>query len=222
MNTPYGLLPESWLWLAVIVYGLVMLLAIVSTRWRDYTEQPERAHVLLGSSVALILIWQITTTSLPGLEYHYLGATLMTLMFGWQRALLVISLVLLGQIFNGSSDWQTYPMNVLTMGLVPILTSYGIYRLIDRILPKHIFIYIFINGFFGAALAMFSAIAVSSALLIAGGVYTFTQLSYDYFPFLPLMMFPEAFITGMFTSILVAMYPNWITTFDDARYLKRK
>lgn len=222
MNYTYGLLPESWLWAATVLYGLVLLAAIVTTRWRDYLEQPARSHVLLGSSVALILMWQITTTNLPGLEYHYLGATLMTLMFGWQRALIVISLVLLGLIYNGSSDWQTYPINVLVMGLVPILTSYGIYRLVDRKLPNHVFIYIFLDGFFGAALAMAVATVVAALLLILGDVYTLKQLSYDYFPFLPLMMFPEAFITGMFTSILVAMCPGWITTFDDARYLKGK
>jgi uncharacterized membrane protein len=222
MNYSYGLLPESWLWTSTVLYTIAMLTAIVTTRWRDYLEQPEKAHVLLGSTVALILMWKITTTHLPGLEYHYLGATLMTLMFGWQRALLVISLVLLGLIYNGDSDWQTYPINVLVMGLVPILTSYGVYRLVDRKLPNHVFVYIFLNGFFGAALAMATAETVAALLLIVGNVYTFDQLSYDFFPFLPLMMFPEAFITGMFTSILVAMYPGWITTFDDARYLKSK
>jgi uncharacterized membrane protein len=222
VNYPHGLLPDAWLWLAAAVYGLALLAAIRTTRWRDYLEQPHKAHVLLGSSVALILLWQITATRLPGLEYHYLGATLMTLMFGWQRALLVISLVLLGLIYNGSSDWQTYPLNVLTMGLVPILTSYAIYRAVERYLPHHVFIYIFLNGFFGAALAMLAAVAAASLLLLLSGAYSFAQLSYDYFPFLPLMLFPEAFITGMFTSILVAMYPDWISTFDDARYLHGK
>ncbi|MGD8407855.1 MAG: energy-coupling factor ABC transporter permease [Thiohalophilus sp.] len=222
MNYPADMLPQSWLWLAGIVYLLVLGYAILTTRWRQYIDEPHRAHVFLGSSVALILLWQITTTRLPGLEYHYLGATLMTLMFGWQRALVVISLVLVGLIYHGSSDWQTYPLNVLVMGLTPILISYGILRLAEHKLPHHVFIYIFINGFFGAALAMAGAAAVAAGLLLLAGAYSPERLAYDYFPYLPLMMFPEAFITGMFTSILVAMRPEWIVTFDDGKYIRGK
>lgn len=222
MNYPADMVPASWLWIAGIVYALFLLAALITTRWRLYIEEPHRAHVLLGSSVALILMWQITTTRLPGLEYHYLGATLMTLMFGWQRALVIISLVLLGLIYNGSSDWQTYPLNVLVMGLTPIMISWGIYRLVEHVLPHNVFIYIFLNGFFGAALAMAGAASLAAVLLLLAGAYAPDRLAYDYFPYLPLMMFPEAFITGMFTSILVAMRPEWITTFDDAKYLRGK
>lgn len=222
MNYPADMLPQSALWIAAVIYALVLFVAIRTTDWRYYLEHPQQAHVLLGSSVALILMWQITTTHLPGLEYHYLGATLMTLMFGWQRALIIISLVLLGLIYNGSSDWQTYPLNVLVMGLTPILISHGIYRLAEHKLPHHVFIYIFVNGFFGAALAMACAASLAAALLLIVGAYSVDRLAYDYFPFLPLMMFPEAFITGMFTSILVAMRPEWITTFDDEKYIRGK
>ncbi|MFO8023663.1 energy-coupling factor ABC transporter permease [Thiohalophilus sp.] len=222
MNYPADMVAQSWLWPAGILYALILLVAIRQVRWREYLEQPHKAHVFLGSSVALILMWQITTTRLPGLEYHFLGASLMTLMFGWQRALIVISLVLLGLIYNGSSDWQTYPLNVLVMGLTPILISTAILRLAESRLPHHVFIYIFINGFFGAALAMAGAASLAAALLLIAGAYSPDRLAYDYFPYLPLMMFPEAFITGMFTSILVAMRPEWIETFDDARYIQGK
>jgi len=36
------------------------------------------------------------------------------------------------------------------------------------------------------------------------------------------MFFPEAFITGMLTALLVVFYPRWVLTFDDARYLQGK
>ena len=53
-----------------------------------------------------------------------------------------------------------------------------------------------------------------------GGVYHLDYLLKEYFPFLPLMMFPEAFITGMLTTLAVVFYPQWVLTFDDAKYLK--
>ena len=103
---------------------------------------------------------------------------------------------------------------------MPILTSYGLYRLVEWKLPNHLFIYLFINAFFGAALAIGVAVTFSALLLVAAGVYHLDYLLKEYFPFLPLMMFPEAFITGMLTTLAVVFYPQWVLTFDDAKYLK--
>jgi uncharacterized membrane protein len=221
MNYPYGLLPDSWHWFAAVFYGLVLIPALLSAPWQRI-KRPEIVHVFLGSCVALLLMWHITTTQFPGLNYHYIGATLLTLMFGWQLALLAFSLVFIGMMFNGSSDWQTLPMNILVMGLVPILVSQVIYRLVDGKLPNHFFIYVFLNAFFGAGIALVAMIGVASGILILGEVYSFEQLAYDYYPFIPLMVFPEGFITGMLISIMVAMTPNWVCTFDDLRYLSGK
>ena len=221
MNYPYGLLPDSWHWIAVVLYGLVLVPTLLTAPWKRF-QRPETVHVFLGSCVGLLLMWHITTTQFPGLNYHYIGATLLTLMFGWQLALLAFSLVFLGMMLNGTSDWQSLPMNILVMGLVPILVSQVIYRLVDGKLPNHFFIYVFLNAFFGAGIALVAMIGVASGLLILGEVYSFDQLAQDYYPFIPLMVFPEGFITGMLISIMVAMAPTWVSTFDDLRYLSGK
>jgi len=221
MNYPYGLLPDSWHWFAAVLYGLALIPALFSAPWQRF-KRPEIVHVFLGSCVGLLLMWHITTTQFPGLNYHYIGATLLTLMFGWQLALVAFTLVFIGMMFNGSSDWQTLPMNILVMGLVPILVSQTIYRLVDSKLPNHFFIYVFLNAFFGAGFALVAMIGVASGILILGEVYSFEQLAYEYYPFIPLMVFPEGFITGMLISIMVAMTPNWVCTFDDLRYLSGK
>jgi len=221
MNYPYGLLPDSWHWIAVVLYGLVLVPTLLTAPWKRF-QRPETVHVFLGSCVGLLLMWHITTTQFPGLNYHYIGATLLTLRFGWQLALLAFSLVFLGMMLNGTSDWQSLPMNILVMGLVPILVSQVIYRLVDGKLPNHFFIYVFLNAFFGAGIALVAVIGVASGLLILGEVYSFDQLAQDYYPFIPLMVFPEGFITGMLISIMVAMAPTWVSTFDDLRYLSGK
>ena len=221
MNYPYGLLPDSWHWIAVVLYGLVLVPTLLTAPWKRF-QRPETVHVFLGSCVGLLLMWHITTTQFPGLNYHYIGATLLTLMFGWQLALLAFSVVFLGMMLNGTSDWQSLPINILVMGLVPILVSQVIYRLVDGKLPNHFFIYVFLNAFFGAGIALVAVIGVASGLLILGEVYSFDQLAQDYYPFIPLMVFPEGFITGMLISIMVAMAPTWVSTFDDLRYLSGK
>jgi len=221
MNYPYGLLPISWHWIAALLYGLLLIPAVITAPWQRF-QRPEMAHIFLGSCVALLFMWHITTTEFPGLNYHYIGATLLTLMFGWQLALLAFSLTFLGMMFNGSSDWQSLPMNILVMGLVPILVSQLIYRVVDSKLPNHFFVYVFLNAFFGAGIAMVAMIGVASGILILGDVYSFSQLASEYYPFIPLMVFPEGFITGMLITIMVAMTPNWVCTFDDLRYLSGK
>ncbi|MCG6887162.1 MAG: energy-coupling factor ABC transporter permease [Proteobacteria bacterium] len=221
MNYPYGLLMNSWHWIATGLYLLWLVPALLTAPWQRF-RQKETVHVYLGTCVGLLFLWHITTTAFPGLNYHYIGATLLTLMFGWQLALVAFSLVYLGMFLNGSSDWQTLPLNILVTGLVPILTTQLIYRLVDRKLPNHFFVFIFLNAFFGAGLALLAMIAVASGILILGDVYNFTHLVKEYYPFIPLMIFPEGFITGMLISMMVAMAPNWVCSFDDARYLHGK
>jgi uncharacterized membrane protein len=219
MNIPAGMLSQTWLLVGAGIYLLVWVVIMRTTPWRRLLDNT-LSHGFLGTCVLLLVLWQIATRQFPGLNYHFLGATLLTLMFRWQLAFVGMNLVLLGSLFNGDGHWQTLPINALTMGLVPILTCYGIYRLVEWKLPKNLFVYLFVNAFFGAALTIAVAVSVSAFLLTLAGVYHLEFLLKDYFPFLPLMMFPESFITGMLTTHAVVFYPQWVLTFDDAKYLK--
>ena len=221
MNYPYAQLPTDWYWIAAILYALLLIPTLWSAPWSRF-RQADGIHVFMGSCISLMILWQISTNAIPGLNYHFLGATLLTLMFGWQLALLAFSMVFIGLVLNGHGDWQALPLNILVMGMLPIMLSHGLFRLVDRRLPNHFFIYVFINGFFGAALCLLLTLLCASALLILAGVYTYTHLSHAYFPFLPLMLFPEAFLTGMLVSIMAAFTPSWVCTFDDSRYLHGK
>lgn len=221
MNYPYDILPEPWHWLAAILYILILILALANAPWHKLGNG-KTLHLYLGTCVALMILWGIKANTIPGLEYHYLGATLLTLMFGWQLAYIAVNIILAAIIINGGGDWQSFPMNTLIMGIVPIIVSHIIYKLVEAKLPNHFFIYVFLNAFFGAALALTALIALSACVLMLGGVYTMEQLSSDYFPVIPLMAFPEAFITGALITSMVIMRPNWVSTFSDSRYLNGK
>ena len=221
MNYSYGLFPDSWLWAAGVLYLLLLLPIMLTIPWKQLAK-PEKLHVFLGGCVGLMVLWNITATFLPGLEYHYLGATLLTLMFGWQLAFIAINLILGAMVLGGHSDWQTLPINALIMGLMPILIAQVIFQFADRKLVNHFFIYVLLNGFFGAALTICIVLLFSSGLLLLADVYTLKQLDYQFYPYLPLLLFPEAFLTGMLLTIMVAMVPNWVSTFDDRRYIHGK
>ena len=221
MNYPYGLLPETWHWIALVIYLLALSVTLITSPWQRIKEN-HVMHAYFGTCVVLLLLWSIKSNAIPGLEYHYLGATLLTLMFGWQLAFIALSIVLMGTVFNGSSDWQTYPLNALLMGLIPSLISHLIYKNVERHLPNHFFVYIFLNAFFGAALVLLCTLLLATLIILLGEVYNWRELSSHYLQFIPLMMFPEAFITGTLITMMVVMRPDWVYTFDDQRYINGK
>ncbi|MCU0843178.1 MAG: energy-coupling factor ABC transporter permease, partial [Thiobacillaceae bacterium] len=141
-------------------------------------------------------------------------------MFRPAFALLAIALVT-GAITLWEGQYNAFPANLLIMGGVPVAVSWAIYRLVDGRLPNHMFIYIFLNAFFGAALAILAVGLASTGFAWAVGAYDLDYLLAEYLPFYLLMAWSEAFATGMVVTLLVVYKPQWVATFDDRRYLQR-
>ncbi|MCB1771174.1 MAG: energy-coupling factor ABC transporter permease, partial [Candidatus Competibacteraceae bacterium] len=153
------------------------------------------------------------------LGFHLLGVTVYTLMFGWSLGVIGASLIMLAvTVTNG--DWAAFAANALLLGALPVSISYGVYVLVDRYLPRHLFIYIFLCAFFNAMLAAGVTVWALVALLVVTETYTFARISSEYLPFLPLYLFPEGLINGMVITVLVGLRPDWLKTYDDERYLK--
>jgi uncharacterized membrane protein len=119
-------------------------------------------------------------------------------------------------------EYAAFPANWLIMGVVPVAVSWSIYTLVDRKLPNHLFIYIFINAFFGAALAAIAVGLAATGFIALSGVYPLDYLLEEYLPYFFLIAFSEAFITGMLITMMVIYKPEWVATFDDKRYLLDK
>lgn len=221
MNLPDDLLPASWYWVSHVLFFLVLGWAIHAAPWRRLKDD-EMLHLWLGTCVLLMAMWTIKTGIKPGLNFHLLGATLFTLMFGPWLAIVGLSVVLLGATWFGPIGWDSFSVNGLLMGVVPVAVSYAIFRLTDRRLPNHFFIYIFINAFIGAALAMAVTGLTATGVLALSGAYSADYLSSNYLPYFLLMGWSEALLTGMLTTLLVVYKPQWVATFDDARYIRNK
>ncbi len=220
MNLPDNLLPSAWHWSGQGLYALVLLWAVRTAPW-SRLKDASLLNVWLGTCVVLMALWSIKTGIKPGLNFHLLGATAMTLMFGPQLALLGLTIVLTAITLTGMSGWQGYGWNAVIMAALPVAVSYGIYRLVDRKLPNHLFVYIFLNAFFGGALAMAATGLGATLLQQLSGTYLPSYLYHDYLPYFILMAWSEAVTTGMAITLMVVYVPHWVNTFDDARYLKR-
>lgn len=221
MNFPADLFSEQLYWSGHIAYLLLMGWALYTAPWHMLRDS-ENLHVLLGATVALLLLWSLKAGIHPGMNFHLLGATLLMLMFGWQFALLVISLVLVGQAIYGNIEWFSFSLNALMMGGIPVLFSFAVYRLSQHYLPKHFFIYTLFNAFFCGAISMALLITLSSLLFYCCGDYSWEDIYQRYLPFAPMMIFAEAFFTGMLATSMVLFRPEWIGSFSDKQYLNGK
>jgi uncharacterized membrane protein len=219
VSIPYNLLAAPWHWIAAIAYAFVLFVAAYRAPWQSLKDESQ-LHVFLGTCVLLLPLWLIKTPILPGLDYHYLGATLMTLMFGWRLAVIGMSVVLAVAVVNGNLDWASYPLNMLVMGGVPVAVSHAVLRAVERWLPPNYFVYVFGAAYGGAALALTATVLTAVTILWLGSAYNFTQIANQYFPLILLLAVPEAFITGTVIAGLVAFQPHWVSTFDDDRYIK--
>jgi uncharacterized membrane protein len=220
MNIPDHLLPMEWMVAADLLYGLILASALWRAPWKRLGEV-SLLHVYLGTTVAVLVLWQLQAGVRPGLNFHILGTALLTLMFGWPLALVASGLVLFAVTVAGSGNWQAYPINTLLMGVLPATVTWLVYRAVYRWLPRHLFIYIFVCGFFGAALAMAATGLVSTMVFVLSGVYPLDDLLQYYLPYYLLMVFPEAILTGSFVALLVVYRPEWIWTYDENAALRR-
>ena len=219
MHITDHLLPGDLLFFANFIWLLVLLQAGRTAPWRLLLAQSTRQHVFLGASFALFVIWTFAVGVRPGLGFHLMGVTVYTLMFGWALSVIGVSLVM-AAVTVLSGDWSALALNALMIGVLPVSVSYLIYSLVHRYLPRHLFIYIFLCGFFNAMLASAVTMLGLMALLVVAEVYPFSRISSDYLPFVPLFLFPEGLLNGMMITALIGVRPDWLKTYDDEIYLK--
>lgn len=219
LNSP--LFSETLLWWLGALYAGALLLALRLAPWRKL-RNPEQFNLLLGSCVALILLWHVRAQAEPQIAFHLLGVTALTLMYGWSFALMVAGTALAAVVLNGKGSWEMFPINALLTGLLPItLTQISLVVVRSR-LPKNFFIFVLGNGFVTAGLVGALSGWVAMELLAANGVFTAEQLAASYLPFFPMMFFPEAFLNGWIVTVLVCFRPQWVYSFSDELYLKGK
>ncbi|MBK8898053.1 MAG: energy-coupling factor ABC transporter permease [Candidatus Competibacteraceae bacterium] len=159
--------------MANFIWVLILWQALRQAPWRAFLAQPNLQHVLLGASVALFLMWIFEAGIRPALGFHFLGVTVYTLMFGWSLGVIGVSLIAVGVTVT-SGDWSALAMNALLLGILPVSTSYAVYRLVYRYLPRHLFIYIFLCAFFNAMIAAGAVILTLVTLLVFAESYTFS------------------------------------------------
>lgn len=221
MSAPLPLLPADWQLMLWGVWVATLLPLLRPAAWQPLRE-PWRLNLWCAAIAVLFTLWCMRYGMKPGLALHLLGATILTLMFGPKLAQLALYVVAGGVAAAGFTGFESYPLTALVSASLPVLVSWQGLRLVERRLPPNLFVFIFVAGFLGAALAMAISAFATVALLAVTGAYDLRYLADYYLPYALLLSWGEAFITGMVMALMVAYYPKWVLLFDDKRYLARR
>jgi len=89
---------------------------------------------------------------------------------------------------------------------------------LSALFTAQLFVYLLLNGFFGASLAMIWVQFGATGILLGLSDLSWAYLKQYYLPFGLMLSFPEGFITGAFLTMLVLFQPQWVYTFRDEVY----
>ncbi|MDO5073557.1 MAG: energy-coupling factor ABC transporter permease [Neisseria animaloris] len=176
------------------------------------------------AAVFLSVLWSLNAGvgggQLAGMNFHLLGISLAALMLGAPAALWLGTLLLVPYTWlHGAENLHAVSLNVLFLILPSAALNLSCRRIAAK-LPANLFVYIFFNGFIAAALGMILTGALLAVLLQTVQAYSGEVLWTSVFPVFFLLAWGEAFLTGIFTAIFVALRPQFLATFDDNRYLR--
>lgn len=206
--------------LCLLVYGGALLWSLVRISWVELVADSRRQHLFFGSVFALSVLWLLRKEFDNGLTFHFLGLTVVTLMLDWPLALAAGALAQLALVVLGLDDAAALGANGILRILLPVLITVGISRMLERFKPTNLFLYIFISGFFAAALAAVCTMLAGIGLLAWSGQLSASHSLVELMAYMIMVMFPEGFINGMSVAALVVFHPEWVETFDADRYLQ--
>ncbi len=221
MNMTSDLLPGPLIWLSWAMLLVCLFVVLRHAPW-ELLRKNRLEPVWVAGAGCVGIAWSMQAGIHPGLELHLLGVTALTLLFGPHLAVAGALLALTGVTVLGLYEWPAFAANGLLLAVLPAAVSVWVGRSVFRLLPHNLFVYVFLSGFFGAMLAIAVVMLASASLLLAVGSHPAAVISRDYLAMMPLMMFPEGFITGMLITMLVVYRPDWVRTFDDRFYIDGK
>lgn len=196
--------------------------------WSDWRRCDWRALIngpvlnrLLGATVVLMLLWSMSTRLRPGFALHFLGVTASVLIFGRAPALAALAVASIAAWLVRGGEMLAWPFNFALLALMPAWFASRADAWLQRRLPNHFFVFIFLNACFVAAATMLVIGVVSTALLALQGE-PLARLFESYLPYFLMLGFGEAWLSGMVITLLVVYKPGWVASFDDRRFLMNK
>lgn len=205
--------------LALLIYSVFLLGAVRHVDFTHFASNKQQQHLIFGTAASLFVLWLFKAGIFEGLDVHFLGLSVLTLMLGFRNAIIASFIALLGANAVGYGSWENFGVNGLLGTVLPIGITYLFYMLSFHRIPRQLFVYIFVCAFFPAALSIALKTLTLGAFYYIEGTYTWYIIFDNYVLLIPLLVFPEALLNGMAITLLVIYQPTWVYTFHDKFYL---
>jgi uncharacterized membrane protein len=179
-------------------------------------------NALVGLTVGAFFFWQMNAGIRPGINFHVLGSTLFMLMFGSHVATIAISVVMLATWLRTDATLISLGLNGLLMISLPVIFSEWLLRFSKRRLPKNLFLFVLWNGFACGAFSIILNVTATTLLLLTLSRHTWPQIQHYYLVAAPIIMFAEAFTTGMLITAFTVFQPDAVMNFSDEDYINGK
>lgn len=214
----------DWFNLGSLVVILWIVLAYCLPDWEKVVWpklEKEKAfqHLVFATLFFFSILWVTQAGVKEGLQIHFLALTTLTMMYGWRMAFLIsIPAMLVNHLLHDVSLLQL-PTSLVLSALLPIFISYLVFLLSYHYLPRNIFVFIFVAGFFNAAITGSLHLLINSFYHLSVGHYDWETIQHNYFIFVPLLAFPEGLLNGMSLAVLTVFKPEWLRVFSDRDYI---
>ncbi|HHX8264862.1 energy-coupling factor ABC transporter permease [Vibrio diabolicus] len=214
----------DWFNLGSLVVILWIVLAYCLPDWKKVVWpklEKEKAfqHLVFATLFFFSILWATQAGVKEGLQIHFLALTTLTMMYGWRMAFLIsIPTMLVNHLLHDVSLLQL-PTSLVLSALLPIFISYLVFLLSYHYLPRNIFVFIFVAGFFNGAITGSLHLLINSFYHLSVGHYDWETIQHNYFIFVPLLAFPEGLLNGMSLAVLTVFKPEWLRVFSDRDYI---
>ena len=213
---------QNQLWISNFIFAVILLRAAWTAPWQSFWSNQTQFSALFGLALWLTALWLFPVGVRDGLKLHPLGATLCFLIFDWQIASLMLSVILwISLLHNGTSLIAIGNLGLL-MVITPIAASMLLLKLFYRYGKPNYFAYVLWNGYVGGALTMLIVGLVNGWLIMTYGTYNRFTMQNVYFDFLPVICTAESALTGAFISGFAAYVPHAVTHFNADVYFAKK
>ncbi|MDD2926457.1 hypothetical protein [Rhodoferax sp.] len=195
---------------------LALLGALCFRPWR-LMAAGTRLTPILATLTFVPWMWAMPSLHKMPLQLQGSGACLVLLMLGWPLAVPVLCLVGLMAALISPMSWETALDLTVWLGLVPATLALLLGAAVRRWIGLHLFVYVLGRAFLGTALCMFAAglLAQYTGHSMPGIDNDLSLVAHW------LVAWGDAFLTGLFTAIMVAYKPDWLATWSDQLYLRR-
>jgi len=220
MNISISLLAIGQVWFFNLLLIPLLYLILKKVDWRGLIDDSGLQHRVFAATLVLFIIWQINISLSLDVAIHFLGITTLSLMFGWPLALLSALIAQSGFLLFSQGQADSFAVNYFVNAVVPIAFTWRLHLWIESKKPQNPFVFIMGTGFFSCLFSSILVAVSAGIMLYLGGQFIFGLGVLDYISYLPLFIFPEAVVNGMFISGFSILQPHWVQAFNDERYFQ--